>query len=261
MRLTKTYVLLFVFLLSKFNYSQTDRLQKGIDLFFKRAEGSEDLVAKPEIINEAISLLEKELLALNQPEKSGLYYLLSLNFKARFVCQTEAEKKVVLNKAIKVAELLKKQYPQSGPICFEYITSVGLLAEISGSFKSAADGVVGKMRASAETLIAIDSMYNSGAGWKVLGILNYRTPNLGIVLNWADKKYAKQLLEKALHYYPNDIANNFYYAEALIENDEKENAARYFKLLLKLPPRKDFILEDLDFKARALMALQELNRK
>ncbi len=261
MKLIKIHFLLFTFLWSKFIYSQTDNLQKGIDLFYKRAEGSKDLVAKPEIINEAIAILEKELLALNQPEKSGLYYLLSLNFKARFVCRTDAEKKPVLNKAIKMAELLKKQYPQSGPICFEYITSVGLLAEISGSFKSATDGVVGKMKTSAETLIAIDSMYNSGAGWKVLGILNYRTPNLGIVLNWADKKYAKQLLEKALHYYPNDIANNFYYAEALVENDDTENATRYFKLLLKLPARKDFVLEDLDFKARALLALQELNKK
>jgi tetratricopeptide (TPR) repeat protein len=258
MKRIKTHLLLFTFLVSKFNYSQTDNLQKGIDLFYKRAEDSKDLVAKPEIINEAITLLEKELLALNQPEKSGLYYLLSLNFKARFVCRTENEKRPVLTKAIKMAELLKNQYPKSGPICFEYITSVGLLAELSGSLKSAADGVVGKMKSSAETLIEIDSMYNSGAGWKVLGILNYRTPNLGIILSWADKKYAKLLLEKALHYYPTDIANNFYYAEALIENDEKENAIRYFKLLLKLPPRKDYILEDLDFKARALMALQEL---
>jgi tetratricopeptide (TPR) repeat protein len=261
MKRIKIQLLLFTFLLGKFTYSQPDNLQKGIDLFYKRAEGSKDLLAKPGIINEAIAIFEKELLALNQPEKSGLYYLLSLNFKARFVCRTESEKKSVLTKAVKIAELLKNQFPKSGPICFEYITSMGLLAEISGSFKSAADGVVGKMKANAEALIEIDSMYNSGAGWKVLGILHYRTPNLGIILNWADKKYARLLLEKALHYYPNDIANNFYYAEALVENDEKENAVRYFKLLLKLPPRKDFILEDLDFKARALMALQELNKK
>lgn len=261
MKLTNICFLLLALLWSQSFHSQTDPLQKGIDLFYKRAEGSKNLVAKPEIINEAIAILEKELLALNQPEKSGLYYLLSLNFKARFVCRTEAEKKSVLNKAIKMAEVLKNNYPRSGPICFEYIISVGLLAEISGSFKSATDGVVGKMKTSAENLIAIDSMYNSGAGWKVLGILNYRTPNLGIVLNWADKKYAKQLLEKALHYYPDDIANNFYYAEALVENDEKENAIRYFKLLLTLTPRKDFTLEDLDFKARALTALQELNKK
>lgn len=261
MRPTDIVILLFAILGSKFSYSQTDNLQKGIDLFYKRAEGSKDLVAKSAIIDEAIAILEKELLALNQPEKSGLYYLLSLNFKARFVCRTEAEKRPVLTKAIKMAELLKNKYPQSGPICFEYITSVGLLAEISGSFKSAADGVVGKMKANAETLIAIDSMYNSGAGWKVLGILHYRTPNLGIVLSWADKKYATLLLEKALHYYPDDIANNFYYAEALVENDEKENAIRYFTLLLKLRPRKDFILEDLDFKARALVALRKLEKR
>ena len=261
MVLNKLFFLFFILSLSNNYYSQTDNLQKGIDLFYKRAEGNEGLVAKPEIINQAIAILEKELLNLNQPEKAGLYYLLSLNFKVRFVCKTDADKKIVLTKAIKVAEVLKKKYPLSGPICFEYITSVGLMAEIAGSFKSATDGVVGKMKSNAETLISIDSMYNSGAGWKVLGILHYRTPNLGVVLTWPDKKIAKRILEKALSYYPNDIANNFYYAEALAVNNEKDKAINYFKLLLKLNPRKDFILEDLDFKARAILALQELRKK
>lgn len=252
------YSAFFVFLNTFLNAQSTDELQRGIALFYKRAEGAVGLKAKTTIIDSAIVTLEKELLASNKPMESGLYYLLSLNFKARFVCATDEEKRIVLNKAIKVAEILKTAYPNSGPICFEYITSVGLLAEISGSFKSAKDGVVTKIKQNAEQLIAIDSSYNSGAGWKTLGILNYRTPNLGIILTWPSVSYAKTLLEKALFYFPNDIANNFYYAEALIENNEKEKAKMYFNKLLKLDNRKDFLLEDIYFKSKAIITLREL---
>ncbi|MBI3519125.1 MAG: hypothetical protein HY062_07185 [Bacteroidetes bacterium] len=236
----------------------TSNLQKGIDLFYKRAEGSMGLVAKPEIIEEAISILEKELAALNQPQKSGLYYLLSLNFKARFACKDEAEKRIILEKAIKVGKALKDKYPDNGPICFEYIVSVGLLGEISGVIKSINDGVVTKMKTNSEKLIAIDSMHNSGAGWKVLGVLNYKVPNLGIIFSWPSVSNSKKMLQKALRYFPNDIANNFFYAEALLKNDEKEIAKVYYNNLLKLELRKDYVLEDLDFKTKAVLALQKL---
>ncbi len=89
------------------------------------------------------------------------------------------------------------------------------------------DKEVNKMRTNSEKLIAIDSLHNNGAGWKVLGVLNYRVPNLGIVFSWPSVKKSKQLLQKALKYFPNDIPNNFFYAEALMENKEKEMAKVY----------------------------------
>ena len=238
------------------NAQTSTNLQKAIDLFNKRAEGASGMTPKPEIIEEAISILEKEILVPNQIEKAGLYYLLSLNFKARFVCKTEDCKKPILEHAIKIGKSLKEKYPNNGPICFEYIVSVGLLGEISGVIKSINDGVVNKMRTNSEKLIAIDSLHNNGAGWKVLGVLNYRVPNLGIVFSWPSVEKSKQLLQKALKYFPNDIPNNYFYAEALMENNEKEIAKIYYANLLKLEIRKDNYLEDLDFKAKTVLLLQ-----
>ncbi len=245
-------------LLSKNIFSQTStNLQKAIDLFHKRAEGAVGLVPKAEIIEEAIGILEKEMLVPSQHEKAGLYYLLSLNFKARFVCKDEDCKKPILEHAIKIGKTLKEKYPINGPICFEYIVSVGLLGEISGVIKSINDGVVNKMRTNSEKLIAIDSLHNNGAGWKVLGVLNYRVPNLGIVFSWPSVKKSKKLLQKALKKFPYDIANNFFYAEALMENNEKEMAKVYYQNLLKLDIRKDNYLEDLDFKTKTVLLLQK----
>ena len=254
----KIILLLATLLISFSTFSQTStNLLKAIDLFNKRAEGAVGLVPKAEIIEEAIRILEKEMLVANQHEKAGLYYLLSLNFKARFVCKNEDCKKPILEHAIKTGKLLKEKYPNNGPICFEYIVSVGLLGEISGVIKSINDGVVNKMRTNSEKLIAIDSLHNNGAGWKVLGVLNYRVPNLGIVFSWPSVKKSKQLLQKALKYFPTDIANNFYYADALMENDEKALAKVYYQNLLKLEIRKDNYLEDLDFKTKTVLLLQK----
>ncbi len=258
MKTCKIISIVFALLLSNLLHSQTStNLQKAIDLFHKRAEGATGMTPKAAIIEEAIGILEKEMLVPNQSEKAGLYYLLSLNFKARFVCKNEDCKKPILEHAIKTGKLLKEKYPNNGPICFEYIVSVGLLGEISGVIKSINDGVVNKMRTNSEKLIAIDSLHNNGAGWKVLGVLNYRVPNLGIVFSWPSVKKSKQLLQKALKYFPNDIPNNFFYAEALMENDEKEMAKVYYQNLLKLDIRKDNYLEDLDFKAKTVLLLQK----
>jgi tetratricopeptide (TPR) repeat protein len=258
MRAHKFSILLLTFFLSNLIIAQTSaNLQKAIDLFNKRAEGANGLTPKPEIIEEAIGILEKEMLIASQHEKASLYYLLSLNFKARFVCKNEDCKKPILEHAIKIGKTLKDKYPNNGPICFEYIVSVGLLGEISGVIKSINDGVVNKMRTNSEKLIAIDSLHNNGAGWKVLGVLNYRVPNLGIVFSWPSVKKSKQLLQKALKYFPNDIPNNFFYADALMENDEKALAKVYYQNLLKLEIRKDNYLEDLDFKTKTVLLLQK----
>jgi len=163
-----------------------------------------------------------------------------------------------LDKKIPLAELYCRKFPLSGPILFEYITSVGLKAELTGVFANATNGVVEKMRKNATKLIQLDSLYYSCTGWKVLGILNYKTPYIPLIISWPDKKEAKRVLEKALKYFPSDIANNFYYAEALLENNETEKARIYFNLVLKLKNRENAVLEDLFFKAEAKNYLKAL---
>ncbi len=187
-----------------------------------------------------------------------MYYLLSLNFKVRFIYTDEKQKKNLLDKNIELSEMYMKKFPLSGPILFEYITSVGLKAEITGAFANASNGIVENMRKCSMKLIELDSMYYSGTGWKVLGILNYKTPYIPLIISWPSKTEAKRILEKALKYYPADVANNFYYAEALMENKEIEKARVYFNLVLKLKNRQNFVLEDLDFKRRAKEYLKSL---
>jgi hypothetical protein len=233
-------------------------IDKTIEQFNKRHEKANGLQADSNLINKCISFFETEIRNGNLTEKCALYYLLSLNFKVRFVYNDEKQKKNLLDKNIELSEAYLQKYPSSGPILFEYITSVGLKAELTGAFANATNGVVEKMHKSAVQLIQLDSMYYSCTGWKVLGILNYKTPYIPLVIDWPSKTEAKRVLEKALNHFPSDIANNFYYAEALRENNETEKARVYFNLVLKLKNRENAVLEDLDFKVRAKEHLKTL---
>lgn len=247
-----------IFLILFFNFKSQNLFENVIEQFNKRHEKANGLSADSNSINKCIFFFENEIKKGNVNEKCALYYLLSLNFKVRFVYSDEKQKKNLLEKAIEISEVYCKKFPSSGPILFEYITSVGLKAELTGAFANATNGVVEKMHKNALKLIQLDSMYYSCTGWKVLGILNYKTPYIPLIIDWPDKAEAKRVLEKALKYFPSDIANNFYYAEALLENKEIEKARIYFNLVLKLKNRENAVLEDLDFKVRAKNYLKSL---
>lgn len=233
-------------------------MQTGINYFNARANNAQGLLADATNINKAIQVFEKLLLENKNTELAGGYYLKSLNFKGRFVLQNNQDKKKIYVKAIEEGNKLIKLFPKSGAIRFELISSIGLEAEINGAIKSIENDVLKLMLYHSKMLIQSDSMYMCGGGWKVLAIINYKTPNIPLILSWPSKENAKTLLKKALTYFPFNIPNNFYYAEALLENSERAAAKAYFQLVIKLPPRKDYILEDEYFKTKATKYLEKL---
>lgn len=248
------FVILFTFFLSPDN-----NLQTGIDYFNARAENAKGLQASTINIDKAIQIFEGELTKGQNKEKAGYYYLASLNFKGQYIYTKDADKKNVYKIAVDKGTSLIKEFPQSAYIRFELITSIGLLAEMNGALKSAESGVVNQMLFHSNMLIQTDSMYRCCAGWKVLSILHYKTPYIPLILTWPNNKTAKELLQKALKYYPADISNNYYYAEALLESGDKQNAKIYFQLATKFPSRKEFYLEDENQKQKAKKYLTEFN--
>lgn len=252
-----TNKLLFIFF--SFFSSVPDNLQIGIDYFNARSENAKGLLANIINIDKAIQIFETELLNEKNKEKAAYYYLSSLNFKGQFVYTKDADKKNVYKKAVEKGNALIKEFPKSAYIRFELITSIGLLAEMNGALKSAESGVVNQMLFHSNMLIKTDSMYRCCAGWKVLSILHYKTPYIPLILTWPSNKTAKELLFKALKYYPADISNNYYYAEALLESGDKTNAKIYFQLVTKFPSRKEFYLEDENQKEKAKRYLADWN--
>ncbi|MGZ3885153.1 MAG: tetratricopeptide repeat protein [Bacteroidia bacterium] len=234
-----------------FRASAQPAVDKAVELFNKRHEKAKGLQADSTVINQCISAFEAEIKKGNVSEKCALYYLRSLNFKARFVLGSEKDKRKLLDKAVPLTETYCQKFPLSAALLFENITSVGLRAELTGIMANATNGVVEKMHSTTLHVIKLDSMFAECTGFRVLGILNYKTPYVPLVMTWPDKKGALRLLEKALKHFPADIPNNFYYAEALLENKETTKARVYFNLVLKLKGRETEVLEDLDFRIKA----------
>lgn len=233
-------------------------MQMGIDYFNARATNAKGLVADETNINKAITVFEKQISENKSTEQAVAYYLKSLNFKGRFVAMNDETKKKIYRKAKDLGNKYIRQYPESGPIRFELISSIGLEAEMDGILKSIQNDVMKLMLYHSQMLIKTDSMCMQGGGWKVLAILNYKTPNIPLLVSWPSKETAKKLLQKSLVYFPTIISNNFYYAEALLENKENVRAKIYFQLVLKLPPRKDCVLEDEYFKIKARKYLEKM---
>ncbi len=251
-------MLRFIIILFSYLFTGGDELQTGIDYFNARSENAQGLQANAVNIDKAIQIFESQLKQGLNIEVAGGYYMQCLNFKGRFVYSNEDDKKAVYKKAIETGNALVKQFPKDGKIRFELISSIGLLAEINGIIKSAQAGVLEQMQYHAKLLIETDSMYNEGGGWKVTAVLNYKTQNIPLILTWPSKEKAVAIMKKVVKYFPNSVSSNYYYAEALLENNDKILAKIYFQFALKMPSRKEYTLEDEYFKLKSKKYLENL---
>ncbi|HLC83225.1 MAG TPA: hypothetical protein VJI69_05305 [Bacteroidia bacterium] len=242
-------------------FSQTadSNLQTGINYFNARTENAKGLQANAINVDKAIQIFDALLKQNKDVKIAGGYYMQCLNFKGRFVYTDDKDKKKAFAKAIELGNDLVQKFPKDGKIRFELISAIGLLAEINGVMKSVEDWVLNKMLYHTKILTETDSLYNEGGGWKVETALHVKTPYIPFILTWPDKKKGIAIMKNALRHFPTNVGCNFYYAEALYEDNQKSLAKIYFELSLKLPSRKDYRLEDEFFKVKAKKYLSEWN--
>jgi tetratricopeptide (TPR) repeat protein len=237
-------------------FAQTE----AIALYEKRADGAIGLKANQAIIFKALGIFQKEYENSKNKEIAGLYLMRCHTYIGRFVETDIEKKKAQFQYSRNIGETLIKLYPNSAAIRFEYVSAIGLWAELVGAMKCAKDGVLGKMKTQTETLIHLDSMFNNCSGFKILGLMNLKTPYIPFFLTWPSDKEAKKLVEKAVLHFPNDHGNNFYYAEILEKFGQKEKAKKYLNKVLELPCRKSLLLEDLAFQEDAKKQLIKLGK-
>lgn len=235
-----------------------DDLQTGINYFNARSENAKGLQANSINVDKAIVVFESLVKQNKHLQVAGGYCLQCYNFKGRFVFITDADKKKTYAKTIELGNDLVKKFPKDGKIRFELTSAIALSAEINGVMKSIDDDVMAKLIFHTKMLIETDSMYNNGGGWKFDAGLNYKTPYIPLIMTWPDKDKAVEIMKKALKYFPTDVGANFYYAEALYENNQKKLSKIYFEATVKFPSRKDFMIEDEFFKVKAKKYLAKL---
>ncbi len=224
--------------------AQTD-LEKGIAFFDKRAEKHENLKVDSANITLAIAHLKKALTIQADNEKAYDYLLLSYYFKGAFVVKTKEEQKANYLIGQTLGKQAVEKYPENPAILLWYIANMSKYGEAQGIITSAKNGLADKVKIQAEKLLKIDSNFNDGSAYKLLGVINYKVPYIPLFLTWPDKKVAEDYLKKALAVNPKSVSNLYYYAEYLTEVKRDEEAKIILNKIIKASPREDALIEDL----------------
>jgi tetratricopeptide (TPR) repeat protein len=224
--------------------AQSD-LQKGIDFFDKRAEKHEGLKVDSVNINKAIDSFHKALHVKADNERAYDYLLLSYYYKGAFVVRTKADQKQAYLKGKILGEEAIKKYPENKAILLWYIANFSKYGEANGIVASAKDGLADKIKMYSERLFEMDSTFADGAPHKLLGVINYKVPNIPLLISWPSKKVAEYHLKKALVVNPKSISNLYFYAEFLVEVKRHAEAKVILNKVINAKPRLDAIIEDL----------------
>ncbi len=256
--MTTRFLPIFLFvLLAVTAVAQTD-FEDGLRWYNQKTSGAQGLKAKPEHINKAIPYFQN---AMKQPKmelEAGIYLMRSYIFKARFSEESDSDKRKVFQLAKEVGDKLVPKYPISKELRFEYLSALGQWGEVMGVFRAAKEGVVDKVKHEMEALIRLDPEFRKGVPERALAVLNLRVPKIPFILSWPDKKKSLVMTRKVVNKYPDDIGNNFYHAEALVENGNKTEAKSYLFRALSMQPNEEYLLEDRSLHLQAKKMLKQI---
>ncbi len=153
------------------------------------------------------------------------------------------------------AEQTVKEYPQQAePLIWNAII-VSTDAGKNGGF-----GALGKVKKAKELLLKAESINPQaldGSIYTSLGSLYYQVP--GWPIGFGDDEKAEQLLKKALTLNPNGIDANYFYADYLLDQGNKQEALKYFNKALTAPARVQRPLADKGRRGEIQAKIKTLN--
>ncbi len=143
-----------------------------------------------------------------------------------------------------LAEKMIAKYPNSVALRFRYLTCLGKWAEVYGIFTAAKEGVADLMKEHSEIIIDLDSDYENGGGYFMLGAVHFKSPYIPFILSWPDNDDAIIWLRKAYNTGRALPVQKTYLARALFKDGQKEEALRLVKDVIATPPEQDEVLEE-----------------
>lgn len=239
------------------SYAQSS-FEKGIDFYRKRAENADNLTADPKNIDSAIYYFSKALIEDNlNEEKNASYLIRSYYYKGAFTRLNNEERKVLYNNGKVLGEEMLIKYPESAAIITWYMTCLGKWAETYGKINAAREGVVDKLKGYCEKLIKIDPLYGNGSGYRIFGAIHYEAPYIPFFLTWPSNNEAVKLLTKAYAISKEEPSNNYYLAQALYKDNQKEEAIQMLRQIVTTAPRQSELIEDKYYIQEAKKLLEE----
>ena len=259
-------------------------ITRGDASWERRAEGAQGGRAARAPIAAAVAAYEEAVKAAPANLEASWKLLRALWFEGEYVATSQEEKQRVFGHGKAVSEnawsIVGKRVgpqrleaeraadraaalrgiPEAPPLLLWSAADWGLWGNAFGKLAAARQGVGGKVRDWAETLIALDDRFEGGAGHRVLGRLHSEAPKVPFFTGWVDHDKAIAELEKALVIAPDELSNRFYLADALLVHRPaaKARAAALLREVAARKPRPTALVEDAALSADATRRLADL---
>lgn len=238
-----------------------NHFKEGLRWYSQRSSGAIGIKAKSDHIDKAIYHFNKELETSDREADVVIYLMKCYNFKGRFVVESQSDKRKTYQLAKELGDRYVPEHPLNKEMRFQYLAAIGQWGDAMGVLRAAKEGVVDLVKQEMEALIKLDPEFRNGIGERALAVLNLRVPRIPFILSWPDKKKALSMTNDVINRYPNDIGNNYYHAEALLENGKKQEAKNYLVKALSMNPDPENLLEEKHYHVQAQKLLQQLGGK
>ena len=259
-------------------------IARGDASWERRADGAQGDRAARAPIAAAVAAYEEAVKAAPANLEASWKLLRALWFEGEYVARSQEEKQRVFGRGKAVSEnawavvgkrvgpqrleseraadraAALRGMPEAPPLLLWSAADWGLWGNAFGKLAAARQGVGGKVRDWAETLIALDDRFEGGAGHRVLGRLHSEAPKVPFFTGWVDHDKAIVELEKAVAMAPDELSNRFYLADALLEHRPaaKARAAALLREVAGAKPRASAQVEDAALSADATRRLADL---
>ena len=122
----------------------------------------------------------------------------------------------------------------------------GLWADVYGRIAAARQGAGDEIRRYGEIAVALDERYDRAAGHRLLGRLHTLAPKIPLVTGWVDRDKAISHLRRAVALAPEDLYNQIYLADALLQHQpgKAAEAREILRRVLQRKPDPARVVED-----------------
>ena len=245
------------------------QIDAGDAAWVRRAEGRQGDRAATGVIDQAIAAYERAV--REQPDNLEAYWKLlrALHYKGDYAVHTTEGKQKVFGRGREVFEAalerigrragkklddlppdqvakLVSGIPEAPSIFLWGGVHWGLWGDAYGKMAAARQGVGEKIRRNGEIAVALDERFDKAGGHRLLGRLHTLAPKIPFVTGWVDREKAVSHLRRAVALAPEDLYNQVYLADALLQfQPGKEAEARQIlRAVLQKKPDPARVVED-----------------
>jgi len=208
--------------------------------------------------NQSISLYKKILdtsADANVKQEAAWKILQAYFLKGLFTTTDTAGRVKIFSEGVAIGKKLVDQFPESVAVNCWFGIVLGYQGEFDSKINSARNGIPGRVKKIAEKVIALDPNFLGAGGYRMYGRLNYIVPNVPLVMSWPSKEKSLEYLEKAYKIAPDNLFNELYLAEVLLDRKQKERAVHILKSIVNTSEIRHDVAVDLFIKRQAKLLL------